>query len=371
MGLRRAGRRYAAAIRMITLPVATTVAIAAAGDPHTRAAAALAWTAVGLWSIVYVPFVIRTHLRWPTVVDGLVLTALAIATPWTVPQSWLSTGKSWVVPFCTFACVAYQYYERWALGGGVAVAVAAGMVTGTAVGRPDGAVIDGLITACWSLVVTALARLLWTLVHRGGAQADAAVADAAVAAREREVSARIRVDELFTNRKLHDTSATTLLLAGLGQTGTVADLMSKRAKRDLEFLRVLRSNVIPPQSDLIDLLRDVADVSPLHVRWIADERASLDAVVAHALADAAGEALTNTARHSGATAVTLSVSRLADGVRVEVCDAGRGFDLAAVPSTRRGVRESIIDRVNAAGGVAVVESIAGRGTIVRLEWHRA
>ncbi|MBF9134748.1 hypothetical protein I0C86_38335 [Plantactinospora sp. S1510] len=371
LGLRRAGRRTAVVIRLTTLPVAAAVAVAAAGGPSTRAAAVLAWTAVGLWSVVYAPVVIRTRLRWPTVVDGLVLTGLALATPWTVPQTWLSTGKSWVVPFCTFACVAYQYYERWLLGGCIALAVAAGMVTGTAVGRPDGAVIDGLVTACWSLVITALARLLWTLVRRGGAQADAAVADAAQASREREVSARIRADELFTNRKLHDTSATTLLLAGLGQTRSVANLLSKRAARDLEFLRALRSNVIPAQSDLIDLLRVMVDVIPLHVRWIADERMPLDPTVAHSLADAAGEALTNAARHSGVTSATLSVTRLADGVRVEIHDAGRGFAPATVPSTRRGVRESIIARVAAVGGVAVVESATGHGTLVRLEWRHA
>jgi hypothetical protein len=370
-GLRLAGRRYAAAIRMITLPVAAAVAVAAVRTPSMRMIVIAAWCIVTLWSVAYVGLVMRTHARWPTAVDALILSGLALSTPWTVPELWLSTGKSWVVPFCSFACVAYQYYERWLFGGAVALVLVVAMVLGTAVGRPAGSVADGLVTAVWTLVITALARLMWTLVHRGGRQADAMVADAAQVARKREVATRIRADELFTNRKLHDTAATTLLLVGLGQQRSLAALLSARAERDLAFLQALRSNAVPAQSDLIDLLQDAIEVSALEVRWATCERVQLDPAVAHALADAAAEALRNAERHAAVTTVTLSVVQQPSGVQVEVRDTGLGFDPECIPDTRRGLRQSIIARMVDVGGAAHIDSAAGKGTIVRLEWRRA
>lgn len=368
-GLRSAGRRYAVAIRLITLPVAAGVAVAAAESGAMRWLAGVAWASVALWSVVYVRFVLNTAVRWVTAVDGLMLIGLAFATPWIVPASWLASGKSWLVPFCTFACVAYQYYERWLFGGGVALGVVVAMVAGTALGRPDGSAADGLITACWSIVVTLLARLLWTLVHRGGAQADDAVADANQAARDRDIAARVRADELATNRKLHDTSATTLLMVGTGQAGHAGELLPQRAARDVAFLRALRDNEVPAQSDLVDLLRAEADLVPVEVTWTSAERFVLPPGVAQALADAAAEALSNTARHSGARSATLSVSGNSLEVVVEVVDDGCGFDPAAVPQTRRGVAHSIAGRMADLGGEARIESAPGAGTRVRLEWR--
>jgi hypothetical protein len=369
LGLRRAGRSYSAAIRLITLPVAATVAVAAPADAAMRLAATAAWTVVALWSVVYVRQMLRTRARWITLVDCGVLSCLALATPLIVPLSWLSTGKSWLVPFCTFACVAYQYYERWALGGTAALGVVASMITGTALGRPDGSAVDGLITACWSLVVTLLARLLWTLVHRGGAQADAAVAAAAKAGRTRKIAARVRADGLFTNRKLHDTSAATLLMVGTGQAQHAGAKLSAQAERDLAFLRALRDNAFPAQSDLVDLLCAELAVMPVNVVWTTAERVTLPPMITHALADAATEALRNAARHSGADSATVSVSGGPHGIRVEISDQGRGFDLHSVPATRRGVRDSIVGRMADIGGRAYIDSAVGAGTTVRLEWR--
>jgi len=55
-------------------------------------------------------------------------------------------------------------------------------------------------------------------------------------------------------------------------------------------------------------------------------------------------------------------------VRVEVHDAGEGFDLDAVPDDRLGIRASIIARVAAVGGRADLES-GPHGTVVRLMWQ--
>ena len=51
-------------------------------------------------------------------------------------------------------------------------------------------------------------------------------------------------------------------------------------------------------------------------------------------------------------------------------DRGPGFDPAAVPDDRRGVRESIVGRMERHGGRAVVHTAPGEGTEVELVIQR-
>ena len=84
------------------------------------------------------------------------------------------------------------------------------------------------------------------------------------------------------------------------------------------------------------------------------------------LLGAVKEALLNAARHSGTTApISLYAEAGARDVVVFVRDRGTGFDLDAVPDDRLGVRESIIGRMQRAGGSAEVRSTPA-GTEVRL-----
>jgi signal transduction histidine kinase len=87
---------------------------------------------------------------------------------------------------------------------------------------------------------------------------------------------------------------------------------------------------------------------------------------AEALAAAAREALRNAARHAPGAAVFVFAQAGPDGAEVFVRDEGPGFELASVPSERRGVRDSIVGRMAAAGGSAAVESRPGEGTEIAL-----
>ena len=82
------------------------------------------------------------------------------------------------------------------------------------------------------------------------------------------------------------------------------------------------------------------------------------------LVQAAREAMRNAASHGG-----LEVRMFLDvdpvSATVFVRDGGPGFDLAAVPETRRGVRDAIIGRMERVGGTVTIESGAG-GTEVAL-----
>jgi len=85
-----------------------------------------------------------------------------------------------------------------------------------------------------------------------------------------------------------------------------------------------------------------------------------------ALIQAAGEAITNAAKHSGASAVSVYAEAAEGRVEVWVSDQGTGFDPATVAPDRRGIAESIIARLRRVGGRAEVTSEPGEGTEVRL-----
>nr|WP_269329577.1 ATP-binding protein [Kineosporia babensis] len=84
------------------------------------------------------------------------------------------------------------------------------------------------------------------------------------------------------------------------------------------------------------------------------------------LLSALREAVANAARHAGGESVRVYVECMPDGIEAFVRDRGPGFDLAAVPEDRLGVRESIIGRMERHGGSARIRSEAGEGTEVRL-----
>ncbi|HEY7660884.1 MAG TPA: PspC domain-containing protein [Actinomycetota bacterium] len=89
-----------------------------------------------------------------------------------------------------------------------------------------------------------------------------------------------------------------------------------------------------------------------------------------ALVHACREAMVNAATHSGARGVSVYVEVEDDQVTAFVRDQGIGFSRERVPADRRGIAESIEGRMERNGGVALVESVPGRGTEVRLRIPR-
>lgn len=78
------------------------------------------------------------------------------------------------------------------------------------------------------------------------------------------------------------------------------------------------------------------------------------------------EAMLNAARHSGAGRVSVYAERIADRLQVYIRDEGVGFDPAEVGTDRHGVSDSIVGRMERAGGSASVRSDSGSGTEVEL-----
>jgi phage shock protein PspC (stress-responsive transcriptional regulator) len=85
-----------------------------------------------------------------------------------------------------------------------------------------------------------------------------------------------------------------------------------------------------------------------------------------ALVAAAREAIVNAAKFGGGSPVSVYAEAGDTRLAVFVRDRGPGLDLAAVPADRRGVRESIVGRMERHGGRATIASSPGQGTEVEL-----
>lgn len=81
---------------------------------------------------------------------------------------------------------------------------------------------------------------------------------------------------------------------------------------------------------------------------------------------AAREAMTNAARFAGVDRIYVLSETRDDQIRLVVRDQGVGFDLDEVSEDRRGVRESIVGRLQRLGGTATIRSAVGDGTEVEL-----
>ncbi|RUQ08863.1 sensor histidine kinase [Curtobacterium sp. HSID17257] len=236
------------------------------------------------------------------------------------------------------------------------------------------AVLQGVYTAILSGAVLVIAVLL----RRAAASVDTAQATAvrrySLAIREHATEVeRVQVDAI-----VHDSVLTTLLSAARAETPEAKALAARMARNAIDHLGAAAADLpgeAPPVTvhDLRGRITAAvgALAAPVHLRDAPVGGMRLPATVADALASAALQASVNSVQHAGGPEVDrwVRVEQRGGAVHVEVGDDGAGFDLGAVPAARLGVRRSIIERVQAVGGTAVVASNPGAGTRIRLEWH--
>jgi signal transduction histidine kinase len=190
-----------------------------------------------------------------------------------------------------------------------------------------------------------------------------------------ERAARIREQERAeVAAHLHDSVLQTLALIQKrsGDPREVAGL-ARRQERELRRWLFERPGADANESFKVMLERAVAEVEELHsvpVEAVLVGDAPLDERL-EALVQAAREALTNAAKFAGSERVDLYAEVDATRVEVFVRDRGVGFDPAAVPPDRRGVRDSILGRMERYGGHASIRSESGQGTEVELAVERS
>lgn len=188
------------------------------------------------------------------------------------------------------------------------------------------------------------------------------------AAREREA------ERTEIAAHLHDSVLQTLaLIQQQSEPGTDVARLARGQERELrEWLFRSADGAVEEERDSAagELATHAAALEETHaVRFeviVVGERV----VAPQAILAAAKEAMQNAARHAGGE-VTVYLETSPAAVRIEINDRGPGFDPERIDGHRFGVRESIIGRMERAGGSAdIVAGPGGQGVSVRLEQSR-
>jgi len=174
---------------------------------------------------------------------------------------------------------------------------------------------------------------------------------------------------------LHDSVLQTLaLMRQRAQNPADVERLARRQERELRAW--LAGDGQPrPDERLADALRaaaeQVEDAYGAAIEVVVVGDAPIDETL-RGLVAAAREALTNASKFAaGGGPIRLYAEIDDERVGVFVDDRGPGFDPGRVPGDRRGLRESIIGRMERLGGRAEVRSDAGEGTEVELTVERA
>lgn len=239
------------------------------------------------------------------------------------------------------------------------------------------------------VALTLLGRGLWEVVQRKRREEE-------VNRHQRSLQwllKRLQVVEEEERRRLavdlHDTIVQDLAAARLLLAETLAgELPDGRRERLAEVDRIVRGAIGHSRALTYELSSPLLHQFGIEaaVQWLAEQTGGRHAIAVRCLcpptplalpADRevllyriAQELLRNVVKHAGARNVTVTLAPLADGVRLEVEDDGRGFS-AARP--RSGATESggfglfsIRERLEGIGGTVCVDTGAGRGTRVAI-----
>jgi signal transduction histidine kinase len=161
--------------------------------------------------------------------------------------------------------------------------------------------------------------------------------------------------------------------------GTLRDVVGEgltTVERAIGQVRSMSLDLRPP------LLDELGIVPAL--RWLAQQQESrtgvsidfeaapgdlmLPVVMAETCYRVVQEALTNVARHAGASEVVVRLERLGERALIVVRDNGRGFDRTQIRGTGGIGLLGMEERVKLAGGVLRVRSVPGGGTEVCAEF---
>lgn len=370
--LRRKSARLAAVLRAVSAVGAAVVAVVGFAPPARSVWVAVAVVGLLLWSGLFTVLTLKPEPRpWLYAGDTAVVVVLCLAQGNLVPAEVLgaSAGSGWIDMVARTGVLITQFMLRQPLALAAAITIAAAHAVGA--GTRDASVVlvlQGLLAA--AVVV---------LLRRGARRADLTLSEQASALASARARSAARTDELAQQRLLHDTVLATLTMVGTGSITRDSAALRERAAADLAVIEDLRAHpgaarlVAHDPTPLDVALRTVVlthrvGLPPLDIEFDVPPL-DLPYEVAEALSQGIAEALTNVARHADTRTARVTARRVGEGVAVEVRDSGRGFDPAAVPSHRRGLRESLYGRMSAVGGSARAASSPGAGTRVVLRWE--
>jgi signal transduction histidine kinase len=322
------------------------------------------------------------------VASGLVLLMLAVLLLFRAWGLWVGDAIVWPLILATgggaliwrqsqgATVVDAPARERARPGGGVArprrvlrlarpslgiVALGAALVVGAALVFLwlNGALeLDRDVTLAVLVVVTAMTLILapwWLRLARGLTE---------------ERAERIRTQERAElAAHLHDSVLQTLaLMQKRAEDPREVATLARRQERELRAWLNAGSRREAGASLAAALEATVAEIEdahgvPVEVVAVGDRR--LDER-AEALVAATREAVLNAVKFAPDAAISVYAEVRGDRAEVFVRDRGPGFDLHAIPPDRRGLRESVLGRMERHGGRAAVHTRPGEGTEVEL-----
>lgn len=144
----------------------------------------------------------------------------------------------------------------------------------------------------------------------------------------------------------------------VSELNAAGDLVKAAIGEVRELARGLDPSILRA-AGLAAAIESLADHSPIPVRVTIDLDSRLPAKAETAAYFVAAEALANAAKHSAASAVTVTANRTGDVLNLEVVDNGRGGALVEGSGIR-----GLADRIAAVGGTLTVASPPGAGTRV-------
>ncbi len=342
------------------------IVVLATSDPRPRPLIVVLTVALaGGWAAITLRLARRTSaLRsWCWLAADLAVAAWTILGP-----ARLGVAESFVGGY-PFSAVALAVWTRGLTGG----LVAAGVLGVATLGRLLGlrtSIPEAVATIVFYLATAAV--LDWSVGVLRRNEERRREAETALAAERAE---RIRSQERAeTAAHLHDSVLQTLaLIQRRSADHTEVTALARRQERELrDWLQggagaPAAGPAITLGEALARLVEEVEHRYRLTVELVVVGDVPLGAYV-EALVAATREALVNAAKHAGVERVSVYAESDTQGeCRVFVRDRGVGFDLDAVQSDRRGIRESIHGRLARHHGRATIRSSPGSGTEVRLE----
>jgi signal transduction histidine kinase len=246
-------------------------------------------------------------------------------------------------------------------GLGVALVIAAGLAFLQATGSLSAAR-DALLAVLVVVIVLGVIFAPWVL--RLGRSLTAERAERIRSQERAEMAAH-----------LHDSVLQTLaMVQRRAESPREVASLARRQERELRSWLSDKAAAHPTPQRLAAALEEAAqDVETAHgvpVEVVTVGDAPLDAPV-EALMAASREAILNAVKFGGGSPVAVYAEAGDGRASVFVRDRGPGFDQASIPADRRGVRESILGRMERHGGRARITSSPETGTEVELTLERA
>jgi signal transduction histidine kinase len=263
-------------------------------------------------------------------------------------------------------------------GGTLAVAVAVGFTLWKTAHHSGPFVVDSVPRSTLSTQLYVGVAALSTMFLAAVVSEREAIAKGLLESRARLVGIADR-ERRRLEHNLHDGAQLTLtMLAGQlataredsrhdpGRAPALFEDAEKHVLVAIDQLRELAHGIHPTiltDLGLAEAIRSLTDRSPVAIRLLELPSGRLDSTAEATAYYVVAEALTNAQRHAHADEITIRLVELGRALRIEVGDDGAGGANQRLGSGLQGLR----DRVEAVGGALRIESVSGRGTLVRAD----